>query len=184
MKEVASKTARPTNLVVDLKTLKAPWQALCQQRGQTPSEAIRRLVQDAVDAAGIGDGTQNVPRLDGAAADLRRHELRMTDAEALALAEAARKEGMSSSRYLVAMLRAQLMDMPPFRPEEIEALAQSNRLLMGLLNAMTKAARDPSTPVEQRRINQAQIKFIKDLVDSHVRAVSAVLTANSRRWRR
>ncbi len=76
------------------------------------------------------------------------------------------------------------MDVPPYRAEEVEVLAQSNRLLMGLVNAMNKAARDPSTPAEQRRINQAQVQFIRDLVQKHVRSVSALLTANSRRWRR
>ena len=108
----------------------------------------------------------------------------MTHDEAAALASAAQHAGMSSSRYLMCMLRAQLMGLPYFEADEIEALTQSNRFLMGLATAMARAAHDSSTPPEQRRINQAQIQFIQDLVDKHVRSVSALLTANSRRWRR
>ena len=177
-----TKAPRDTRISVELKGLRDPWFAWCKAAGLTPSEAIRQLVMQA-----IGAGTEPVDRgnaADGPIDELRRHELRMTAAEADALATIAQKAGMSSSRYLVSLLRAQLMSQPHFGTEETGALSQSNRLLLGLVTAMGKAARDPSVPVEQRRINLAQIRFIKDLVEKHVRLVSALLTANSRRWRR
>ena len=179
-----TKSRRDTRISVELKELREPWFAWCKAQGLTPSEAIRQLVLQAV-GGGIGaDQPVGGEADDVSADDLRRHELRMTQVEADALAAAAQQAGMSSSRYLVCLLRAQLMSRPYFGSEEVEALTQSNRLLMGLVHAMSKAAREPSTPMEQRRINQAQIQFLRDLVEKHVRSVSALLTANSRRWRR
>jgi len=181
---VVEKTRAPrdTRISVDLKALRDPWLAWCKAAGLTPSEAIRQLIVQA-----IGAGAERAGQGDAAveqSEDLRRHELRMTAAEADALAAVARKAGMSSSRYLVSLLRAQLLAQPNFDSEETAALSQSNRLMLGLVTAMGKAARDPSVPAEQRGINQAQIRFIKDLVEKHVLLVSALLTANSRRWRR
>ena len=179
----ATKKSRVTLLHVDLKDLKNPWSEWCAAAGLTPSEGIRQLVRRAVGAQISGD-------LLAAKADhdpdsrLRRYELRMTHDEAAALAAAAKQAGMSSSKYLVCLLRAHLMGQPYFGTEEIGGLVRSNRFLMELVTAMKKAARDPTTPAEARRINQAQVQFIKDFVEKHVRSVSALLTANSRRWRR
>ncbi len=179
-----TKSPRDSRISVELKALQAPWLAWCKAAGVTPSEGIRQLVRQAVDGQDSTSSSTSAEETEDPVEGLRRHELRMTHAEASALAAAAQRAGMSSSRYLVCLLRAQLMQQPYFGADEIEALAQSNRFLMGLATAMARAARDPSTPSEQRRINQAQVQFIRDLVDKHVRSVSALLTANSRRWRR
>ncbi len=175
---------RASRISVELKALQAPWLAWCKAAGLTPSEGIRLLVRQAVGEQEAAASSTGDKAADDPDEGLRRHELRMTRAEAAALAAAAQQAGMGSSRYLVCLLRAQLMGLPYFDADEVEALAQSNRFLMGLATAMARAARDPSTPPEQRRINQAQVQFIRDLVDKHIRSVSALLTANSRRWRR
>ena len=179
-----TKSHRASRISVELKALQAPWLAWCKAAGLTPSEGIRQLVRQAVGGRASPPSATTAEDTGDPIEGLRRHEVRMTQDEAAALAAAAQQAGMSGSRYLVCLLRAQLMGQDYFGADEVEALAQSNRFLMGLATAMARAARDPSTPPEQRRINQAQIQFIRDLVDTHVRSVSALLTANSRRWRR
>ena len=179
-----TKPRRDSRISVELKELREPWFAWCKSAGLTPSEAIRQLVLQAVGRQKAANGSGEAREEEGPGEGLRRHEVRMTSEEAAALAAAAKQAGMSSSRYLVCLLRAQLMGQAYFGSDEVEALAQSNRYLMGLSSAISKAVRDPTTPLEQRRINGAQISFIRDLVQKHVRSVSALLTANSRRWRR
>ena len=179
----ATKKSRATLLHVDLKDLKNPWSEWCATAGLTPSEGIRQLVRRAVGEQ-FSEDRSAVKADDDPESGLRRHEVRMTHDEAAALAAAAKRAGMSSSKYLVCLLRAQLMGQPYFGAEEVGGLARSNRFLMELVTAMKKATRDPSAPAEARRINQAQVQFIREFVEKHVRSVSALLTANGRRWRR
>lgn len=186
MGENGRKRVRPTTLVVDLKALKDPWAEWCAQRGLTPSEAVRRTLRAVLDQ---GDGPTAGAALpavtDGEGeGDIRRVELRLTPAEFAALSAVAAQEGLSLPRWLVALVRVHVTGETVLSKTEIAALARSNQILLALVQTLDKIARNEHAQAETDTLALAQIKFLGDQVRTHLRSVSDLTSANSRRWRR
>lgn len=185
MGEQTSKNPRPTLLHVDLKELKAPWAEWCAGRSLTPSEAVRRVlgvVLNGKDQAGFAPHLADFEAETGG--ERRRVEIRLTEAEHLALVEVAGREGMSVPRWLTGLVRLYLTGEQQFGEAEVEALARSSQVLLALGRNVNQIARNMNQRVDRDELTLAQIEYLANLIKTHTEAVSAVLTANSRRWRR
>ncbi len=179
----APKRKRPSTLVVDLKDLKGPWGDWCVKRGLTPSEAVRRVLGVVLNGK---DQTEFAPHLADfeAGEGRRRVEIRLTEAEHLALVAVAGREGMSVPRWLTGLVRLYLTGEQQFGEAEVKALARSSQVLLALGRNVNQIARNMNQRVDRDELTLAQIEYLADLIKKHTEAVSAVLTANSRRWRR
>ena len=179
------KRARPTQVVVDLKGLRDPWVEWCKAKGMTPSEAVRRVLRAVL--AG-NPNTDTVPHPsdfgDEANDERRRVELRLSSAEYLAIVAAADREGLSVPKWLMALVRVHLTGEQMFGPSEVEALARSNQLLLALGRNINQIAYNMNSRVDKDELALGQIEFVSNFLKEHAGAVSALLHANSVRWRR
>lgn len=179
------KTERSTLLHVDLKALKGPWQAWCAARNLTPSEAVRRVLGVVLKG---GPASQFSPHpINGASTEPggpRRLEIRLTAAEHAALSELAAREGMSVPRWLTGLVRLHLVGEQQFGAAEMETLLRSNQLLLALGRNINQIAYNMNQRVDKDELTLAQIEYVAGFVKSHTDAVSLLVHANSKRWRR
>lgn len=181
----APKRTRPSTLVVDLKDLKGPWSEWCATRDLTPSEAVRRVLRRVLDGKPKSEFMPHPANFDSeGAVERRRLEIRLTVAEHMALAAVADREGMSLPRWLTGLVRLHLTGEQQFGEGEVEALARSSQVLLALGRNVNQIARNMNPRVDRDELTLAQIEYLSDLIKKHTEAVSAVLTANSQRWRR
>lgn len=186
MDDAAPKTKRlrPTTLVVVLKDLKEPWRAWCRARGLTPSEAVRQVLRRVLD----GPSSEFLPHpeaLDsGESAGRRRVEIRLTQAEHTALSAVADREGMSIPRWLTGLVRVHLTGDQQFGEAEVRALTRSSHALLAVGRNVNQIARNMNARSDADELTLAQVAYLQDLIRTHTKMVSAVLSANSRRWRR
>lgn len=183
--EVGRKRARPTQIVVDLKTLKDPWFGWCARRSLTPSEAVRRVLGAMLKGNPDTEGLPHPADFEDVAGDERRRiEIRVQDAEYLAAAAAADREGMSVPRWLTTLLKVHLTGDEPMGRSEIEALARSNQLLLALGRNINQIAYNMNQRVDKDELTLAQVEYVSAFLKEHAQAVAAVMQANSKRWRR
>ncbi len=91
---------------------------------------------------------------------------------------------MSLPRWLTGLVRLHLVGEQQFGEVEVKALARSSQVLLALGRNINQIARNMNQRVDSDELTLAQIEYLADLIKTHTEAVSAVLTANSRRWRR
>lgn len=185
MVEIGRKRARPTQIVVDLKALKEPWFQWCERRLLTPSEAVRRVLGAVLNGNPDTAVMPHPSDFEGVAGDERRRiEIRVPEAEYLAVAEAADREGMGVPRWLTTLLKVHLTGQEPLGRYEIEALARSNQLLLALGRNINQIAYNMNQRVDRDELTLAQIEYVSNFLKEHTQAMAAVMQANSRRWRR
>lgn len=177
--------ARPTQVVVDLKVLRDPWIKWCLARGLTPSEGIRQALRRVVEGSPALD-TLPHPADFGVNADggKKRLEIRLTNAEHIALTAVADREGMSLPRWLTGLVRLHLTGEQQFGEEEVRALTRSSQVLLAIGRNVNQIARNMNQRADKDELTLAQIEYLVELIKHHTEAVSDLLTANSRRWRR
>ncbi|WP_155847652.1 hypothetical protein [Asticcacaulis benevestitus] len=112
-----------------------------------------------------------------------RHEIALTASEQGRVAAMAEADGLSITKWIVALIRARLTGTAQFGQEELEALAQSNLQMLAIgrnLNALAKAAnmRGGAGAQEARDIRDLEAE-----IRSHVAKVSNLMTGNAARWR-
>ena len=185
MIDQSRKRARPTQVVVDLKGLREPWDLWCRARGMTTSEALRLVIRRVLDGAPASDPLPPPADFEkDASKDRRRIEIRLSTAELLALTAAADREGMSVPRWLTAFVRVQLTGDEPLGRAEVEALARSSQLMLALGRNINQIAYNMNQRVDKDELTLAQIDYVSTFLKEHTQAVAAVLHANSKRWRR
>ena len=114
----------------------------------------------------------------------RRVEIRISEAEFLAATAAADREGLSVPRWLVALLKVHLTGKEQLGRYEIEVLSRSNQLLLALGRNINQIAYNMNSRVDKDELTLAQIEYVATFLKEHTQATSAVMQANSRRWRR
>lgn len=185
MGENTKKNPRISRIAVDLKDLHEPWLTWCSQRQLIPSDAVRRVLRRVIEGSPSAEVTPHPIDFEGNAGNERRRlEIRLTAAEHLALIAVANREGMSVPRWLTGLVRLHLTGESQFGEEEVKALARSSQVLLALGRNINQITRNMSQRVDSDELTLAQIQYLAELVKIHTEAVSAVLTANSRRWRR
>ncbi len=180
-----SKKPRTSLLHVDLKDQRDAWTEWCRRRGLTPSEAARRVLRAVVDGNPNAEAAPHPSDYaDVASDDRRRVEIRIPDAEYLALAEAADRDGMSVPRWLATLLKVHLTGQEPLGKYEIEVLSRSNQLLLALGRNINQIAYNMNQRVDKDELTLAQVEYVSNFLKEHTQAVAAVMQASSRLWRR
>lgn len=172
-----SSTVRPNRINIDLQGYKQQWLDYCKANDVTPSEAFRQIVAKLT--------ANPVPHTEftAATADAKiRREVRLTESE-LAQAEViAHQEGFSLPRWIVALINARLEGTPQLGQHELEALARSNQQLLALGRNLNQLARIANGNSAQVVCEKEDIETLRVFVTDHVRRVTAVLSANVKRW--
>ena len=183
--KATTKRKRVNRLAVDLKSLHGPWAAWCERRGLTPSEAVRRVLNVVLNGNPSPDAAPYPADYDDVAGEGRhRVEIRIAEAEFLAGAATADREGLSVPKWLTALLRVHLTGEQMLGMSEVEALARSNQLLLALSRNINQIAYNMNQRAATDKLTLAQIEYVQTFLKSHVAEVAAVLHANSARWRR
>jgi hypothetical protein len=108
-----------------------------------------------------------------------RIEIRLTQEELEVARRRAVTGGMNVNRWIVAVIRAQLVHEPQLGEREMRLLAHSNQHLAMIVTLLGRAqasggARDAAHVLEDTRA----------VIDTHLRTVTQVLRANLDRWSR
>ncbi|RQV59888.1 plasmid stabilization protein [Burkholderia cenocepacia] len=172
-------------LCVELGGMRRDWERWCVRRGLTVGEGARQLVAAALRAE-AGNG---VPEIDGnvrwsAVGDPRmRIELRLTAAELEAVGLRAEASGLTTNRWIVALIRAQLTHEPELGAREMRLLSDSNLQLASIGRWLAQLARGGHIRPTAQDGNE-DIEAIRRAIDAHLRVVADVMRANLDRWSR
>ncbi|WP_157025334.1 plasmid stabilization protein [Paraburkholderia heleia] len=166
-------------LCVDLGPVKPRWEAWCGLHGVSAADGVRQLVHDALSDK-PPDGMAGYERHDLVVNGHReRIEIRLTLEELEGARQRALAGGLNVNRWVVAVIRAQLVHEPQLGEREMRLLADSNQrlativMLLGRLHAHGDAHDAASVLGGTRAV-----------IDAHLRAVTQVLRANLDRWSR
>ncbi|MDP9155449.1 MAG: plasmid stabilization protein [Pseudomonadota bacterium] len=168
-------------LCVELGGMRSDWNRWSMSRGLTPGEGVRQLIAAAlgVDADDMQAESEvqwiaiNEPRV--------RIEIRVTHAEFEVVEERAEASGLTSNRWIVALIRAQLMREPQLGVHEMRLLSDSNQQLAVISRWLGHLARE-GNGVHMVADGGRDLRAIRDQIDTHLRAVAAVIRANLDRW--
>ncbi|EIF29028.1 hypothetical protein BCh11DRAFT_04459 [Burkholderia sp. Ch1-1] len=172
--------ASRARLCVDLGPAKSRWEAWCALHGVTAADGVRQLVHGVLSRDKSSDGLPGRERhrllVEG---HRERVEIRLTREELEAASQRALSGGLNVNRWMVAVIRTQLVHEPQLGEREMRLLADSNQhlativTLLGRLQA-SGGAHDAAHVLEDTRA----------VIDTHLRTVTQVLRANLDRWSR
>jgi hypothetical protein len=170
-------------LCVELGGMRPDWNSWCMRRGLTPGEGVRQLIAAALGAN--TDDTRAEAEVDWITIGepRTRIEIRLTHAELEMVERRAVALGLTSNRWIVALIRAQLLWEPQLGVEEMRLLSYSNQQLAVISQWLGQLAREGSA-VHVVANGGSDIGAIRDQIDVHLRAVAAVIRANIDRWSR
>ncbi|RKE39483.1 hypothetical protein B0G76_5911 [Paraburkholderia sp. BL23I1N1] len=170
-------------LCVDLGPAKPRWEAWCVLHGVTAADGVRQLVHGVL---GQDEPPDTVPErelrrlpVDG---HRERIEVRLTQEELDAARQRALASGLNVNRWVVAVIRAQLVHEPQLGEREMRLLADSNQHLATIMTLLGRLqahgdARDAAHMTHM-------IEGARAVIDTHLRTVMQVLRANLDRWSR
>lgn len=172
-------------LCVELAGLRPDWQVWCARRGVTAGEGVRQLITVALDAEGIDRevAAATATRLSAVEESRARIEVRLTHAELAAVERRAAATGLTGNRWIVALVRAQLTREPQLGQMEMKLLSDSNQQLATVSRWLAQLARDAAAG-HLTSDGVPNVGVVRQLIDVHLRAVTAVLRANLDRWSR
>ncbi|REE19382.1 hypothetical protein B0G71_2475 [Paraburkholderia sp. BL27I4N3] len=172
-------------LCVELGEMRPGWDQWCARRGMTVGEGVRQLMASALraDADDTDIRAEANPRWSAVGVSRTRIEIRLTLAEQEAVERRAVVSGLTSNRWIVALIRAQFLKEPQFGVQEMQVLTDSNRHLAAINRWLGQIARDGSL-ADIGRNGGGNMDAIRDVIDLHLRAVAAIIRANLDRWSR
>jgi len=170
------------SVTVRLGALREPLAIYCAASGISTSDAIRELLSRnllelpaSVTPINIDDESE--PRV--------RLELRLTPKEHAAVQARVISEGFTSAnRWVVSLIRANLMKEPEFGETGLDALHESNRLLAPLARNLNQLTRD----IRQNGIQVPAYRFqilenLQKSISAHTKVIATVISRNVGRWR-
>lgn len=172
--------AMRARLCMDLGPVKPRWEAWCALHGITAADCVRQLVHEVLSHDGSLDGATGHERhhlvVDG---HRERIEIRLTQAELDAARQRALAGGLNVNRWVVAVIRAQLVHEPQLGEREMRLLADSNQQLTTIVTLLGRLQAHGEAQDAAR-----VLEGVRDVIDTHLRAVTHVLRANLDRWSR
>ncbi|MDR8105055.1 plasmid stabilization protein [Burkholderia cenocepacia] len=172
-------------LCVELAGMRPAWEAWCARRGVTTAEGVRQLITAALDAQ---ESDRDVPagivtRSTAIDEPRTRVEVRLTRSEFEEVDKQAAASGLTSNRWIVALIRAQLTREPQLGQIEMRLLSDSNQHLAAVSRWLAQLARDASAG-RLAPDSEPNLGVVRKQIDAHLRAVTAVIRANLDRWSR
>lgn len=170
-------------LCVELGGMRPDWNRWCVRRGLTHGEGVRQLIAAALGADAGDTKTEAEVQWTALEETRTRIEIRLTHAELEATQQRAAALGLTSNRWIVALIRAQLIREPQLGMKEMRLLSDSNQQLAVISRWLGQLAREGN---EMYMVPHGglDIGAIRDQIDVHLRAVAAVIRASLDRWSR
>lgn len=172
-------------LCVELGAVRSRWDDWCMRRGLTAGEGARQLIVTAIhdDVDGSSDVIDPGLTRPVVGEPRRRIEIRLTVPELDAVEQRASALGLSGNRWIVSLIRAQLVHAPQLGEHEMQALSESNRQLAGISRLMSQLARAGTAEIVREDLTTDRLE-LRNRIDTHLRATAAVIRANLDRWSR
>ena len=172
-------------LSVELGDLKEPWLEWCAAQGVTPSEAMREIIIKLTESKRAAPTPPRAKELRGKRDKTRvRREISLSGSEDDLAQKHAKAAGFSISKWLIALVRAQLTGNPQLGQDEQEALGRSNYQLLMIGRNLNQIARALNTTPQDRRVyNVEAIEQLRETIQQHVARASGVIEANLERWK-
>ncbi|WP_253590691.1 plasmid stabilization protein [Burkholderia multivorans] len=177
-----SRHARADRIDVPLGDMKSEFMAWCQQQGVSVNDAVRQMV-----ARVLGSDVRQLPPMASGNGDERiAVKVQFSRGEYEAVSGAAKRMGFTLSRFLVAMVRAQIIRYPQLGDREVAALEMSNYQLAAIgrnLNQLVRTLNaNPALIAQRGRL--IVIDALRREIDAHLKSVHDMQRANLERWRR
>lgn len=160
-------------------SMKEQWQALAAQEDTTGAALLRIVMTKVLET----NGAPIPPATPTDQGRGTRLTLRLSAQEASALRERAVQQGMTRQRCLIALIRANILDMPTPSTTELAALRATNRLLASIGRNVNQIARAVNTghgiPASEA------IKILRDLLEQEAvlhDLASRLLRLTLHRW--
>ncbi|VWB62933.1 plasmid-related protein [Burkholderia lata] len=172
-------------LCVELGAARVHWDDWCKRRGLTAGEGVRQLIASAIRGDADGESSAIMPGLPPQVIGEPRSriEIRLTIAELSAVEQCAAASGLSSNRWIVSLVRAQLTREPQLGEHELRALSVSSQQLAGISRLLGQLARTSGTELACRDLT-SEWEDMRKRIDHHLHATAAVIRANLDRWSR
>ncbi len=170
------------SVTVRLGSLREPLALYCSASGISTSDAIRKLLSRNLLVLPASTMPINI---DDEAEPRVRLELRLTPTERAAIEARCGRDGFTSAnRWVVSLIRANLMKEPEFGETGLDELHESNRLLAPLARNLNQLARD----VRQSGIQVSAYRFqilenLQKAILAHTKVIARVINRNVGRWR-
>jgi len=174
--------SRSDRIDVPLGDMKGEFTAWCQRQGVTVNDAVRQMV-----ARVLGMDIRQLPHVASADGDERISiKVQFSRGEYEAVSQTAEHMGFTLSRFLVAMVRAQIAGDPQLGAREVAALETSNYQLAAIGRNLNQLARtlnaNPALAAQRGRL--IVVDALRREIDAHLKTVHDMQRANLTRWRR
>jgi len=174
--------SRADRIDVPLGDMKDEFAAWCRRQGVTVNDAVRQMV-----ARVLGSDVRQLPAVASADGDERiAVKVQFSSGEYEAVSGTAKRMGFTLSRFLVAMVRAQISRYPQLGDREVAALEMSNYQLAAIGRNLNQLARtlnaNPALSAQRGRL--IVVDALRREIDTHLKAVHDMQRANLERWRR
>ena len=179
------------------------WQTACDARNETPAEGALRLIKQSIvrdrwspaapnpttpqqPSSPTVDVRPMEPRTPDPQTQVRlgRERYRFTASELAAIANEAERAGFHNVQaWIVAAVRGALTQAPQFSETELRQLTESTRNVGAVgrnLNQLVRAI-NTSAP-ELVKVRTEDIDQVRDVINTEVRNLRAVIQASTERW--
>lgn len=161
-------------------SLKSQWEMHCRSQGQSPSEAVRRVIRHLLKNSGDGHEFDVVRQM---ADETRvRIELRMTESEREAVERIAERAGASANKWITDLIRSYVTHDPQFGMHELQAVGESNNQLRAIGRNLNQIALALNRGGQAGDLSAVVARLV-DEINQHTEKVHSVIRSNLERWR-
>lgn len=182
--DTPSRAAGQIKVDLGAETKKA-WVQWCLERSLVPGKAVRSLVEQAIEGglelsarqggkqihAQVAKGADRGPKVG--------RELQFTPSENEAIEHAAKVEGYGFQEFVIAAVRAALVQAVSYGQHEIEALTQSNIKLITVAKEL-RAMRELNTVTPEKE--HKDWETLENDIRKHIEKSSLAMAKGAQRW--
>ncbi|CAB3773905.1 MULTISPECIES: plasmid mobilization relaxosome protein MobC [Burkholderia] len=180
MKNSTGRRSRSERIDVSLGDMKGELTVWCQRRGVSVNDAVRLMVAQA-----LGAEVGQLPHVERPDSDERISvKVQFSQGEYEAVSQIAKHMGFTLSRFMVAMVRAQITSHPQLGDRETAVLEASNYQLAAIGRNLNQLARtlnaNPALAAQRGRL--IVVDVLRREITAHLKAVHEMQRANLQRW--
>ena len=160
--------------------LKSQWVSHCREHGQSPSDAVRRIIHHLLHK-NVGDHLSDV---ESEVPDRirRRIEFRLSESEFAAVVRISEQSGTSVNKWIADLVRAYITHEPQFGMHELQAVGESNHQLRAIGRNLNQVALAMNRGGKSGDFS-GDIRRLSAMLNEHTEKVNAVIRSNLERWR-
>lgn len=160
------------------------WAAICAERGVNPSTAVREFIEKEVLASeAINAKSRPKLREPKSAQKKVRVSIWLTESEREGIRLRTRLQGGTRAGWIIQAVRTALTGNPGLGDSEVDALKESNYLLLSMgknLNQITR--RFNSIPASQKPPGFAGVEVLVSDINEHTGKVNQLIRSAAERW--